>query len=82
MPRKVILYNGSELKRNFIPFLKYFYVKPKCASTKKPQANAILERIHQVVGGILKTKYIDNVTFDAVTPWNYIIASITHALKW
>ena len=64
--RKVIFDNGSEFKSNSIPFIQYFPVKPTCTTIKNSQENAILERIHQVVGSILKTKYLANVTFDAV----------------
>ena len=48
---------------------------------KNPQANAILEIIHQVVGSILKTKYLANVTFDAVAPWSDILAYIVYVVR-
>ena len=79
--RKVIFDNGSELKRNFIPLLKYFSVKPKCTAIKNPQANAILEIIHQVFGSMLKAKDLANVTFYAVAPWSNIITSIAYAVQ-
>ena len=31
---------------------------------KNPEENTILEKIHQVVGSMLKTKELVNVTFD------------------
>ena len=43
---KVIFNNGSEFKRNFIPVLKYFDVKPTSTTTENSQENYILERIH------------------------------------
>ena len=79
-PRKVIFDNSSEFKRNFIPLLKYFSVKPTCTTIKNPQENSILEIIHQVVGSMLKTKDLANVTFDAVAPWSDILASIAYAV--
>ena len=54
--RKIIFYNGSEFKRNFITLLRDFSVKPTYPAIKNPQANSILERIHQVVSSMLKTK--------------------------
>ena len=81
-PRKVILENGSEINRNFITLLKEFFVKPTCTTIKNPQANAILEIIHQVVGIMIKNKDLSNVKFDAVDPWNEILASIKYAVKW
>ena len=80
-PHKVIFDNGSEFRRNVIPFLKYFSVKPTCTNIKNPQANVILERIHQVVGSMLKTKDLANVTFDAVFPWGEILASIAYVVQ-
>ena len=49
---------------------------------KISENNDILDRIHQVVSSILKTKDPSNVTFDAVAPWRNIIAYIVYALQW
>ena len=81
-PRKVLFDNGSEFKKNFQPLLKDFAIKATCTSIKNPQANAILERIHQVVGSMLKTKDLVNVVFDVVDdPWSEILASIAFAVR-
>ena len=80
-PRKVLFDNGSEFKKDFQPLLKDFAIKATCTSIKNPQANAILERIHQVVGSMLKTKDLVNVVFDVVDPWSDIIASIAFAVR-
>ena len=61
--------------------LKDFAIKATCTSIKNPQANAILERIHQVVGSMLKTKDLVNVVFDVVDPWSEILASIAFAVR-
>ena len=79
--RKVIFGNGSEFRRNFIPLLKYFSVKPTCTTIKYPQANGILERIHQVVSSMLKTKDLTNVTFDAIAPWSKIVVSMVYVVR-
>ena len=80
-PRKVLFDNGSEFKKDFQPLLQDFAIKPTCTSIKNPQANAILERIHQVVGSMLKTKDLVNVVFDVVDPWSDILASIAFAVR-
>ena len=54
--RKVILDNRSEFKKDFLPLLNDFAIKPTLTSVKNPQANAILERVHQVLGDMLHTK--------------------------
>ena len=57
-----------------------FICKTDMHHYKNPQENAILERIDQVVGSILKTKDLENVTFDAVSPWSEILVSIAYAV--
>ena len=49
---------------------------------KKPQKNDTLERIHQVVGSMVKTKDLANVTFDLIYPWSEILTSIAYAVQW
>jgi hypothetical protein len=80
-PRKVIYDNGSEFKKNFQPLLEDFAIQPTCTSIKNPQSNAILERIHQVVGSMLKTRDLANIVFDVVDPWSKILASVAYAVR-
>jgi hypothetical protein len=80
-PRKVLYDNGSEFKKDFQPLVKDFAVKATCTSIKNPQSNAILERIHQVVGSMLKTKDLVNIEFDELDMWNPILASVAYAIR-
>ena len=80
-PKKVLYDNGSEFKRNFQPSLEDFGIKPTCTSVKNPQSNAILERIHQVMGNMLKTKNLQEREFDVVDPWGEILASVAYAIR-
>ena len=80
-PRKVLYDNGSEFKKNFQPLLVDLAIKPTCTSIKNPQANAILERIHQVVGNMLKTKDLKNHIFDPLDKWGQILASVAFAVR-
>lgn len=73
--------NGSEFKKNFQPLLKDFAIKATCTSIKNPQSNAILERIHQVVGSMLKTKDLVNIEFDELDMWSPILASVAYAIR-
>ena len=81
-PLKVIFNNCSKFKSNFIPLLKNKSVKPTCTAIKNSQANAIIDRIHQVASSMLNTKDLVNVTFEAVAPWSNILASIVYAVWW
>lgn len=80
-PRRVIYDNGSEFKKNFRPLLKDLAIQPVCTSVKNPQSNAILERIHQVTGNMLKTMDLVNIEFDVIDPWTSILTSIAYAVR-
>ena len=80
-PRKVIFDNGNEFKKDFLPLLKDFSIKPTPTTIKNPQANAILERVHQVLGDMLRTKNLQQYDFDALDPWNDILASVAWAIR-
>ena len=80
-PRRVIMDNGSEFKRDFKPLLQTFGIKPKHITVKNPQANAVLERIHQVVGDMLRSKDLENYDFNPTDPWSDILASVAWAIR-
>ena len=80
-PRKVIFDNGSEFKKDFLPLLHDFAIKPTPTSVKNPQANAILERVHQVLGDMLRTKELQKHTFDEIDPWSELLASVAWAIR-
>ena len=63
-PRKVMFYNGSECKQDFTPLLKEFNIKPVLISVKNPQANTMLNRVHQLILNMLVIKYLDKKVFD------------------
>ena len=50
--------------------IKDFYIKPVLTKTKKPQDNAPVEQVHQVVLNMLVTKDIDNKVFDYIYLWD------------
>ena len=58
--------NGSEFKSNFEYLCDSYGIKRKPTTIKNPQANAILERVHQVLGQMLRTAEINMA--DSVTP--------------
>ncbi len=55
-----ILYNnGSKFKLHFQSLCDTYGIKHKPTSVKKPQANAILEHIHAILGNMLHTSELD-----------------------
>jgi hypothetical protein len=57
--RNIIYDNGSEFKLHFQSLCDSFGLKRKPTSVKNPQANAILERIHQTLANMMRTAELD-----------------------
>ena len=57
--QNIIYDNGSEFKLHFEALCDSYGIKRKPTSVKNPQANAILERVHQVISTMLRTAEID-----------------------
>ncbi len=55
----IIYDNGSEFKLNFEYLCETYGIKHKPTTIKNPQANAILECLHQVLGQMLRTSELD-----------------------
>ncbi len=55
----IIYNNGSEFKLNFEYLYETYGIKRKPTTIKNPQANAILEHLHQVLGQMLCTSKLD-----------------------
>eukprot|EP00804_Cyclotella_cryptica_P015712 CCRYP_013381-RA/>CCRYP_013381-RA protein AED:0.60 eAED:-0.14 QI:0/0/0/1/0/0/2/0/736 len=55
----IIYDNGSESKFHFKALCESYGIASKPTSVKNPQANAILERVHQVISSMLRTTEID-----------------------
>jgi hypothetical protein len=58
--------NGSEFKLNFNYLCEPYGITRKPTTVENPQANGILERVHQVLGQMLCTAELDMA--DLVTP--------------
>jgi hypothetical protein len=55
----IICNNGSEFKLHFQSLCDTYGIKRKPTSVKNPHANAILGRIHTVLGNMLRTSKLD-----------------------
>jgi len=80
-PKEVIFDNGSEFKSDFVPLLKDFQIKPKLTSIKNPQSNAIVERVHQVLSNMFRTKDLSKRIFDYINPRDDILSSVAWAIR-
>jgi hypothetical protein len=64
--RYLIYDNWSEFKLRFESLCNSYGVKGKPTTIKNPQANAICERVHQVLGTMMRTSELDMA--DSVHP--------------
>ncbi len=64
----LIYNNGSEFKLHFETLCDSYGIKLKPTTIKNPQANAICEHIHQVLGTMMRTSELDMA--DSVEPAN------------
>ena len=62
----LIYNNGSDFKLHFKYLCESYGIKRKPTTVKNPQANDILECVHQVLGQMLRTAELDMA--DSVTP--------------
>ena len=71
---------GSEFMAEFAKMVKEDYgVTKRPITARNPQANAIIERIHQTIGNILRTFDIEEVDKD--DPWSGILAATMFAVR-
>ena len=73
--------NGSDFKIYFIPLIKDYTIKSVLMSVKNPQANNMVERVHQVILNMLLTKDLDNKVFGYIDPWGETIAYIAWEIR-
>ena len=56
-----------------------YHVTP--SASKKPQANAIMERVHQTIGNIKRTFQIQQMDLDDENLWEGILSSTMFAIR-
>ena len=80
-PERLIFDNGSEFKKDFLILCREYGISPRLTTVKNPQSNSVLERVHQVLGNMLRTKNIKSLDLDINDPWSEILASIAWAVR-
>ena len=56
-------------------------IKRKPITVRNPQANAIVERVHQVLGNMVRTFELEDHYLDAKDPWKGIISAVSFAIR-
>ena len=82
-PQLLIYDRGKEFMGEFAKMVKEDYgIKRKGITTRNPQANAIIERIHQTIGNVIRTFQVqDDAYLDEDDPWSGILAATMFAVR-
>eukprot|EP00957_Ditylum_brightwellii_P197327 15033844-Ditylum_brightwellii.AAC.1 len=63
--------------KDFIALIRDEYgIKRKPITTRNPQVNSIVERVHQTIGNLLCTFEPDSAELDPEDPWSGILSAI------
>ncbi len=76
----IICNNGSEFKLHFQSLCDTYGIKRKPTSVKNPQANAILERIHDVLGNMLRTSELDEAELVKISDIDVFLSDASWAV--
>ena len=82
-PTQITFDRGSEfIGQDFQKMIKDDYgVKAKPITVRNPQANAIVERVHQVIGNIIRTFELESNYLDDDNPWKGILSATAFAVR-
>jgi hypothetical protein len=81
-PSQITYDRGSEFLGEFANMIVNDYgIIKKPTSTRNPQANSIIERIHKTLGNMIRTFEINEIEIPEDEPWKGILAAIMYALR-
>ena len=80
LPQRITLDRGTEFLAEFAQMVRNDYgLKIKPITTRNPQANAIIERVHQTIGNIFRTFDVQSMASNG--PWGGILAATMFAVR-
>ncbi|KAE8988442.1 hypothetical protein PR001_g22040 [Phytophthora rubi] len=75
-PVRCIYDGGSEFKKEFLELLDSYGIEHAPTTVRNPQANAVIERVHRVIGDKMRTK-----TIKTMEDWELFLNNTTFALR-
>jgi hypothetical protein len=79
LPQRITL-DSEEFMAEFLKMVREDYgLKIKPITTRNPQANAIIERVHQTMGSIIRSFDVQHM--DEKDPWSGILAATMFAVR-
>ena len=62
LPQRIVFDRGTEFMAEFAKMCHNYYgLKRKPITTRNPQSNAIIERIHQTIGNVIRIFDVSNI---------------------
>ncbi len=82
-PTQITFDRGSEfIGQDFQQMIKEDYgIKEKPITVRNPQANAMVERIHQTIANIIRTFELEENYFNEKDPWKGILSATAFAVR-
>lgn len=82
-PTQMVLDRGTEFMAEFSEMVEQDYgVKKKPITKRNPQANAIVERVHQTIGNMIRSFQMgSNEEVDEEDPWSGILSAVAFAVR-
>ena len=72
---------GNKFLAEFKTMIQANYsIKVKPITSRNPQDNSVLERVHQIIGNIIHTFNAQKIVSDDENPWDGILESIMFTL--
>ena len=80
LPQRIGFDHGTKFMAEFTNMCQNDYgIKSKPITTRNPQSNAIIERIHQTIGNTIRTFDVSNIVNNE--PWSGILAATMFAVR-
>jgi transposase InsO family protein len=81
-PQEITYDAGSEFKAEFQTLiLEEYRIKAKPITVRNPQANAIIERVHGVIGDMIRTHDMSTINETEANPFEGFISAICWAIR-
>ena len=80
LPQQIVFHRGTEFMAEFTKMCQNYYgLKREPITTRNPQSNEIIERIHQTIENIIGTFDVSNIVNN--DPWSSILAPTIFAVR-
>jgi transposase InsO family protein len=73
--------NGSEFKSVFMQMTRNYGLETRTETSYNPQSNGVIERIHQVLGDMLRTFELEERELDMKDPFTSVLSAAAFAIR-